>query len=63
MSTNISFELFLLLTDTEDAEELIVLGLKSEKLLIFFISIKLVPLLSFTTSLAMRGLICEVLVS
>lgn len=55
--------LLFLLTDIEEAEEFIVFGLNSEKLLIFFISIKLLFLFSFTTSLAMSGLMCEVLVS
>lgn len=57
-----SLLLFFVLTDTEDAAELMVLGLNREKLLIFFMSIKLL-LPSLTTSLAMRGLMWEVLVS
>ena len=52
-----------LLTETEEAEELMVLGLKREKLLIFLMSRMLLLLVSPTTSLAIRGLICEVLVS
>lgn len=51
-----------LLTETEDADELIVLGLNSEKLLIFFMSSRPV-LLSVITSEAIRGLMWEVLVS
>jgi hypothetical protein len=63
MSTKISLLLLLLLTETEEAEELMVLGLNSEKLLIFLMSMRLVPLESLTTSLAIRGFMCEVLVS
>lgn len=44
-----SLLLFLLLTETEEAEELIVLGLNREKLLIFLISIRLLPLVSLMT--------------
>jgi hypothetical protein len=52
-----------LLTDTEEAEELMVLGLKKLKLLpIFLRSIRLLDLPSIT-SLAISGLICEVFVS
>lgn len=63
MSMKISLEVFLLLTDTDDAEEFIVLGLNKEKLLIFLMSSKLLPFDSLITSLAIRGLICEVFVS
>ena len=58
MSTKISFE-FPLLTDTLEAEELMVEGLKIEKLLIFdrVPILLLPPFVSPTTSLAMRGLI------
>ena len=58
-----SLLLFFVLTETEDAAELMVLGLNREKLLIFLMSIRLLPLPSLTTSLAMRGLMWEVLVS
>jgi hypothetical protein len=51
----------LLFTETFDAEEFIVLELKIEKLPIFFIS-KIEDFVS-TASLAIRGLMWEVLVS
>jgi hypothetical protein len=50
------------LTDTLDAEELTVLAPNKEKLPIFFRS-RIELDLASTTSLAIRGLICEVLVS
>jgi len=56
ISTKMSLLLLLLLTETEEAEELMVLGLKREKLLIFFMSIRLLLLESLTTSLAIKGL-------
>ena len=62
MSMKISFDLFWL-TDTDEAEELIVLGLNREKLLIFFMSIRLLPLPSATTSDAISGFMCDVFVS
>ena len=62
MSMKISFWLVLLLTDTLEAEELMVLAPNNEKLPNFFMSRMELDLAS-TTSLAMSGLICEVLVS
>ncbi len=59
MSIKIQFALFLL-TETDEAEELIVLGLK-KLLLIFFRSIMLDLL--YTISLAINGFIWDVLVS
>lgn len=64
MSTKMSLELPLL-TDTLEADELIVEGLKMEKLLSFerVPMLPLPPLVSLMTSLAMRGLMWDVLVS
>jgi len=62
MSIKISFWLVLLLTETLDAEELMVLAPNNEKLPNFLMSRMEFDLAS-TTSLAMSGLICEVLVN
>jgi hypothetical protein len=60
MSTKISFALFLL-TDICDLADGAVPAENSEKLLSFFMSIKLD--FCSTTSLAIKGFMCEVLVS
>jgi hypothetical protein len=54
--------LALLLTDTDEADELMVFELKREKLPNLFIS-SMEEDLVYTTSLAISGFICEVLVS
>lgn len=60
---NISFWLALLFTDTLDAEEFTVLGLKIEKFPSCFFMSFIDDVFSSMTSLAMRGFMCEVLVS
>ncbi len=60
---NISFWLALLFTDTLDAEEFTVFGLKIEKLPSWFFMSFIDDVVSSMTSLAMRGFMCEVLVS
>ena len=62
MSINIQLALFLL-TDTDEADELMVLGVKKLKLLLIFFRSIILPDLLSTISLAISGLICEVLVS
>ena len=62
MSTKISLE-FPLLTDTLEADEFIVDGLKMEKFVIFDRELPPLPFVSLTTSLAISGLMCEVFVS
>ena len=62
MSTKISLE-FPLLTDTLEADEFIVEGLKMEKFVIFDRELPPLPFVSLTTSLAISGLMCEVFVS
>ena len=62
MSTKISLE-FPLLTDTLEADEFIVDGLKMEKFVIFDREFPPLPFVSLTTSLAISGLMCEVFVS